>query len=557
MVKHDVAVKGVDLCGATQSQPVLLQMNREDFPAAFLRDLATIPTPPASPLSSAQTRLSRKHAMTTAPSIPATLFQPVTRVVHLALVQLACESVGSPRLDPKRVLSAGLVIRRIPRLGTLTQFSVPQSAAWQWMKDPNGQFAWIAPDPNFPTVVDADPDPTLRPQLQSGQPALDQLLTAQTLSSAMTEISTPAFVAAPDVCAAANRTLVYALIPTASKEISTQQPPSPPQFDAKARKALLSIMPTLLKAGKHSSPLADQAVSYLYLSDDYVKAQVTQAQSANNFLSFSATLRLLYTVFGAFENTSDAHALMSILNRRNVTKLNESGSGYTQQPMGEFYQEAAQKLIDYDPNLPQASDPPPQLQMPHAWEFFSDGDQEDIIQAVVPLLQARGAASATPQGRFQDPSRFYRLRLFFRIKSEHPECPPELIWSDYSDPVRIAAWYESSGRATAPVPLPDPTDRNFLQSAKPNSSFAVPSGLMGAMQGTTLSGLSSGTPPVAGSGGGMTWICSFSIPLITICAFFVLNIFLTLLNLVFFWMAFIKICIPFPVPAPPSPPPPD
>ncbi len=53
----------------------------------------------------------------------------------------------------------------------------------------------------------------------------------------------------------------------------------------------------------------------------------------------------------------------------------------------------------------------------------------------------------------------------------------------------------------------------------------------------------------AGFGGiQLNWICGFSIPLITICAFFVLNIFLTLLNIVFFWLPFIKICIPFPLP---------
>ena len=48
--------------------------------------------------------------------------------------------------------------------------------------------------------------------------------------------------------------------------------------------------------------------------------------------------------------------------------------------------------------------------------------------------------------------------------------------------------------------------------------------------------------------GGITigWICSFSLPAITICAFIVLSIFLGLLNLIFSWLAFIKICIPYP-----------
>ena len=48
------------------------------------------------------------------------------------------------------------------------------------------------------------------------------------------------------------------------------------------------------------------------------------------------------------------------------------------------------------------------------------------------------------------------------------------------------------------------------------------------------------------------WLCSFSIPFITICAFIVLNIFLSLFDIIFRWMMFIKICIP--IPLPPSPP---
>jgi len=100
------------------------------------------------------------------------------------------------------------------------------------------------------------------------------------------------------------------------------------------------------------------------------------------------------------------------------------------------------------------------------------------------------------------------------------------------------------------VPLPDPTQRSFLQNAKPSVSFAVPAGLMNAMNGASMSKLTDGQ----GGGGGsiqLNWICGFNIPIITICAFFVLNIFLTLLNIVFFWLPFVKICIPIPLPSPP------
>ena len=45
MVKHDISVQGVDRKGTVQSKPVLLQMNDDDFPNAFLQDLSSMPPP--------------------------------------------------------------------------------------------------------------------------------------------------------------------------------------------------------------------------------------------------------------------------------------------------------------------------------------------------------------------------------------------------------------------------------------------------------------------------------------------------------------------------------
>jgi hypothetical protein len=55
-----------------------------------------------------------------------------------------------------------------------------------------------------------------------------------------------------------------------------------------------------------------------------------------------------------------------------------------------------------------------------------------------------------------------------------------------------------------------------------------------------------------GNGQGLAWICSFSLPIITLCAFIVLHIFLILFNLIFFWLPFLKICLPLPKVEPPD-----
>lgn len=52
----------------------------------------------------------------------------------------------------------------------------------------------------------------------------------------------------------------------------------------------------------------------------------------------------------------------------------------------------------------------------------------------------------------------------------------------------------------------------------------------------------------AGSDFALGEICSFSLPIITLIAFIVMFIFLILLNIVFWWLPFLKICIPIPVP---------
>jgi hypothetical protein len=45
---------------------------------------------------------------------------------------------------------------------------------------------------------------------------------------------------------------------------------------------------------------------------------------------------------------------------------------------------------------------------------------------------------------------------------------------------------------------------------------------------------------------GIQWICSFSLPVITLIAMILLMIMISLLNIVFFWLPWVRICLPFP-----------
>lgn len=543
MVSHAIRVRGTDLTGVTAPKaPVIMQMKDEDFPARFLQDMLTPQNPP---ISSAEVVTGS----------PPTLFQPVQRMLNVALIDLACNTLQFPRVDPKRIVSAGLVLRRLVRHSVSQGGPViddPNTRA-AWMRNAKGQWNWVT---LTHAQEDLDPDPAQRPALQSGDPVVDGQLAAMMFTQALTESTTPAFAAPPATCAAINRTVLYALIPTASSEVSDAalQAPSIQASDLK------NSLPGYLLSGGYSSAsaLAGMQVDVRWMSDDFLSsvfpptaappARIARAPGYAAFQQFALALRMLSTVFAAFSGTPTGNDVLKILNRHSVNvdppiALPANPSTFLSTVgMGDFYTYAKTVLLDYPSNTASL----PTMSMPTSWDWLNSSDEKDLIRA---LLKAAAAASKTqiaPTGRFQDSTRLYKLRIFVRLKSDHPNCPPQLVWSKYSEEFNIAPWYASGARAHPPVPLPDLT-KDFLAKAKPNCSFQVPGSLMGAMQGTTMSGLTNG------SGGGpalsLGWICGFSIPLITICAFFVLNIFLTLLNIVFFWLPIIKICIPIPAPS--------
>ena len=93
------------------------------------------------------------------------------------------------------------------------------------------------------------------------------------------------------------------------------------------------------------------------------------------------------------------------------------------------------------------------------------------------------------------------------------------------------------------IPLPNLNLLN-LPRLKPNVAFEVPRPLAKFLNQDLGGALKN--PLGQGLDTGIDWICSFSIPIITICAFILLSIILALLNIVFFWLPLVKICLPLP-----------
>ena len=70
--------------------------------------------------------------------------------------------------------------------------------------------------------------------------------------------------------------------------------------------------------------------------------------------------------------------------------------------------------------------------------------------------------------------------------------------------------------------------------------------LSNCIAGGDLSGIINSLSGCADGGLSIQMICSFSIQIIFLVAFIVMFIFLILLNFIFWWLAFLRICLPIP-----------
>ncbi len=139
--------------------------------------------------------------------------------------------------------------------------------------------------------------------------------------------------------------------------------------------------------------------------------------------------------------------------------------------------------------------------------------------------------------RFDDTT-LYDVRCFARPTSDG--CPHPPTWSAPSEPFRLAAVFDPTGCANRPVNIRMP-DFAALEAIT-----ARPSVRMSAPGNSHLMFPTDDVPPASGSVSAAEEICFFAIPLIMIVAFFLLNLFLPIIMLLFqlWFMLKLKFCIP-------------
>lgn len=413
----------------------------------------------------------------------AQLHQPIHREFTVALYEARCRVPGMPRLDPRKLAAQGMVVRKLTGTSLL---------AWKHSKA--AQRGWL------PVSLNDDPLGVL--PTTTGHTELDKLLAKQNPVSLLQEDIVPLYLAPPDVCLALGKTVLFGVVPVTSSE---QSETTKIDFLAEANKDGSSLdlhLSSFLKPEMAPTPPP---------AGDLIEA--TWSNSGPN-APFALAIRQLVQEAGLQDDTAEAAALRDVLSKMQILNF----------------------VLAASPILVAGKNNASGLTMPQSWPRATP----ELRAAFYHAMGARFKNIASHVGKYDERDADYQLTAFMRVKCG--ACPPKLVWCSTPSQFKIVPWWEGSGPPMR-IPLPDFNLSN-LTKLKPNVSFEVPKSLAKFLN-QDFSGVLK-NPPNEGGETGIDWICSFSIPIITICAFILLSIILALLNIVFFWLPLVKICLPFP-----------
>lgn len=143
----------------------------------------------------------------------------------------------------------------------------------------------------------------------------------------------------------------------------------------------------------------------------------------------------------------------------------------------------------------------------------------------------------------------YVLRYVYR----RGQCdPPHLYVSRPTKSFELAPFFDpdAPGRNIR-VGLPVDVSLSGLRKFKKNVGFIISKELNKKLEGIAgkEQDVLDNNASVSDGGIDIGFICSFSLPIITLCAFILLMIIVILLNIVFWWIPLLKICFPIPLAA--------
>lgn len=540
--EHTVRLRGA-AHGRTGAPALLPDIEAEDFVAALGQAIQRSPWPRFGWPAALPLPTLPQHGA------PRALFQPIHRRFNLLLLDTHCDVFGTPRLDPRKIESSGFVVRRW--VGPEASKQMPSAEAlatpghWQAWQQSDGEALGWAPLRDA-REFDADPEPARRPLPRTGNAVVDAQLAARQASSPGEAINR-LYPLAPEVNDHAKRTLLYGLVPAGEaqrKAATTAVDYSTARAPGETRDNFVAHLSPYLRSAGITRTLPNPSTwfdnSWIDGEGDVMLDAATDVGNASNALQraqFTAFIRQLALEFQI--DSARAAPLRLLLDevplRRRRSPVPPPGQDLFERiDTSDFVVGCARLFGDETASA---------VRLPELFGPLPAGWPQRFTDAALDLLSLRSVEARTLESRFDDQGALYAIRAFVRVKRDDG-CPPLLVWSEMTPLYRIAPWFASTGAPQARIALP-PFDKDSLRAMKPNVAFELPPSLQNLLMQNDPADLLAGKGK-KGSEFGIGWLCSFSIPIITICAFIALNIILSLLNIFLRWMPFVKICLPIP-----------
>ncbi|HEY4011963.1 MAG TPA: hypothetical protein VGM06_01385 [Polyangiaceae bacterium] len=479
--------------------------------------------------------------------LPLKLFQPVHGRYYMVAASLVCRQVGMPdhALKVANQERTYFVLRKLDTDG----------AEMAWVRDPNA--------PSDPTkyVWQRQPDQSTRAQLATNEELYPLF---------------PVFI--PKTATRAARRLHAGVIPTASRD-TTPPAPSASQkagYDpaAEAEQRVVGAYDGILNTV--ASLLATYAVTNVAGLPDAVKQDpgmpVLLADATAALMVDLADILQKYVpdVFACIANSPPAGPPTASASLALYDALNEALVDHTTSPPTTWLSAlttawASMTAINTVPSPPTSAvlpfnlwnevtvdDSPPNTPTgPIASQTLSELLDAAIAgQSPVPTADPIDKAAAIPIVPKLDGKAQYVVRCVFQRcafkRAQYGVFFPSLL-SAPSRPFEIAPFFDSDAPArNIVIPMPTDTSPSGLRKFPKSVGFLLSPSLQQQLCqvqdfASVLKGQLSTCPP-APSG----QFCSFSIPIITIIAMMLMMVMAIVLNIVFWWLPFLKICLPLP-----------
>ena len=468
------------------------------------------------------------------------LYQPLHQRFYIITASLTCRVPGQPdhTIKPDEGETIGYVIRRVEPLsagGTVTNPSARQEYAWLEGETRGWRIV------STTGLVDGEQQHALFPMAYAETGMRRRLLAGLIPVGKRQEYVSARTLPPP------GQTTTQ---PTSSPGQTTSTPDDPRIIDLQRK--VIDPWAEQIDANAKMSPAEqanpaikfsfDQGAALILL--DFVNYLIEHAPEVGNAIASpsaplptGAGLTLYNTLAGKVLTNQDTLAAVSLLEAMRKAKEKESAF------------ESATLPSNSSPSLPAGY---PRVSLLHAsaltlMQPVTQGIRP--IQTLVAPALTTPAPAAGPRLPAKNPaSPVGDMWFVARCVYRRPKCGVHAVplVSEPTEPFQLASIFDANAPARpSQVALPLDTTPAGLRKHDKSVAFMISDEL--AKQMARIKGLKALTEGDVGSPGiGIGFICSLSIPIITLCAFIVLMIFIVLLNIIFWWLPFFIMCFPIP-----------